>query len=62
MVKALLFDLDGTLWDRDAAVRATVIAQHGAFPELAAIPVEQYVARVRALDAHGLGDKNQAYA
>lgn len=46
MIRAVLFDLDGTLWDRDQAFRALVDTQHRAFPELAAIPRERYVRRV----------------
>lgn len=61
MVKAVLFDLDGTLWDRDEAVRRLVEAQHGAFSELAHIPIDRYVGRVLALDAHGFGEKGEVY-
>ncbi len=62
MLKGILFDLDGTLFDRDAAVRELVADQHrrfsGAFPRIRA---ETYVARVLELDAHGHGDKTVVY-
>jgi putative hydrolase of the HAD superfamily len=62
MAKGILFDLDGTLWDRDAAVRALVIEQHQHFvAALTAIPLDVYVTRVLELDAHGHGDKTAAY-
>jgi hypothetical protein len=48
------FDLDGTLFDRDAAVRALVEEQPRIFAaELASIPSAVYVDRVLQLDAHG---------
>lgn len=61
MVQAVLFDLDGTLWDRDGAVRQLVHAQHTHFPELAHIPRDRYVDRVIELDAHGVGEKGAIY-
>lgn len=62
MIEAVLFDLDGTLWDRDAAFRALVESQHHTLPELAAIPLEHFVERMIALDAYGFVDKRIAYA
>lgn len=62
MVRGILFDLDGTLFDRDAAVRGLVIDQHLRFSEaLSHIPRDTYLARVLDLDAHGFGDKTAAY-
>jgi putative hydrolase of the HAD superfamily len=62
MVRGILFDLDGTLFDRDAAVRELVVDQHLRFAvALSDIPRETYVARVLDLDAHGHGDKTAAY-
>jgi putative hydrolase of the HAD superfamily len=62
MVRGILFDLDGTLFDRDAAVRDLVADQHrrlsASFPGTRA---ETYVARVLDLDAHGHGDKTVVY-
>src|SRR5262245_29900330 len=61
MVRAVLFDLDGTLWDRDGTVALLLQTQHDVFPELAGIRREIYVSRMITLDAHGLADKSAAY-
>lgn len=62
-MKAFLFDLDGTLFDRDAAVRALVAAQYAAFaPRLGGDVGIAFVARVLELDAHGHGNKAEVYA
>jgi putative hydrolase of the HAD superfamily len=62
MIRAVLFDLDGTLFDRDAAVRTLVEAQWRVFSrELAHVPPATYVERVLTLDAHGHGDKTAVY-
>ena len=61
-IELVVTDLDGTLWDRDEAFRALVDTQHRTFPELAALPREQYVKRVIELDDHGVGEKSAAYA
>jgi putative hydrolase of the HAD superfamily len=62
MVRGILFDLDGTLFDRDAAVRELVTEQHRRFSaSLPGIRAEAYVTRVLALDAHGHGDKTVMY-
>lgn len=61
-VRAILFDLDGTLFDRDAAVRRLVIDQHRRFGAvLSTFTPETYVQRVVELDSHGYGDKTAAY-
>lgn len=60
--KAILFDLDGTLFNRDGAVLKLVQEQHRRFgDELAHIPPETYVRRVLELDAHGHADKTVVY-
>lgn len=59
--KAILFDLDGTLWDRNAAVRNLLVNQHAAIRELAAIPQQDYVERIMVLDANGSADKLSVY-
>jgi putative hydrolase of the HAD superfamily len=56
-----LFDLDGTLWDRDGAVELIFRSQHRAFPELARIPGDRFVARAVALDNRGLRTKREVY-
>lgn len=62
MVKGVLFDLDGTLFDRDSAVRDLLGAQHGVFEgALGGLGRERYVARMLELDAHGHADKRTAY-
>lgn len=62
MVRAILFDLDGTLWDRDRAFQELSVAQHDTYAELAVIPREHYVARAVQLDDHGVGDKQSVYS
>jgi putative hydrolase of the HAD superfamily len=62
-MKGVLFDLDGTLFDRDATVQALVGAQHAAFaPALAGVAATDYVARVLELDEHGFRNKTEVYA
>ena len=62
-MKGVLFDLDGTLFDRDATVQALVGAQHAAFaPALAGVAATDYVARVLELDDHGFRNKTEVYA
>jgi putative hydrolase of the HAD superfamily len=54
MIRAVLFDLDGTLFDRDATVRALVETQYAAFnQELAHVTKSDFVDRVILLDEHG---------
>ena len=62
MIEAVLFDLDGTLFDRDAAVAGILAWQAGAFA--AAIRPERsadFIRRVTALDEHGHRDKGEVY-
>lgn len=62
ILRGVLFDLDGTLFDRDSAVRSLVCGQHERFADgLGGVAREAYVARVLELDAHGHGDKAAAY-
>jgi putative hydrolase of the HAD superfamily len=62
-MKGILFDLDGTLFDRDATVQALVEAQHAAFaPSLAGVTAADFVARVLELDDHGFCNKSEVYA
>ena len=63
MIRAILFDLDGTLFDRDSTVRALVEAQYAAFnQELAHVTRSDFVARVVLLDEHGYRAKAEVYA
>jgi putative hydrolase of the HAD superfamily len=60
--KAILFDLDGTLWDRNDAVRALATEQHRQLHKwLGHIPQRDYVERVVHLDDNGRADKNILY-
>jgi putative hydrolase of the HAD superfamily len=60
--KALLFDLDGTLSDRDASFEAQLRAQYDEFrAELRHIPQEDYIRRVVELDEHGYADRATVY-
>ena len=59
--KAVLFDLDNTLWHRDLAVRKVAAAQHTAFALSAAVAADAYVDRVLALDDRGRADKRVVY-
>lgn len=62
MVRGILFDLDGTLFDRDAAIRALVTDQHSRFSgPFAGVDLATYLGRVLELDAHGHGDKVTVY-
>jgi putative hydrolase of the HAD superfamily len=60
--KAVLFDLDGTLFDRDASFRELVHDQYDHFAtELGGTPREVFVRRVVEMDAHGYVDKQVVY-
>jgi len=60
--QAVLFDLDGTLFDRDTSFQELVKAQYRAFaPALRAIPRDVFVQRVVELDEHGYVEKALVY-
>jgi putative hydrolase of the HAD superfamily len=60
--RAILFDLDGTLFDREATVLELVQDQYRRFgSELAHVPAETYMRRVLELDAHGYADRADVY-
>jgi putative hydrolase of the HAD superfamily len=60
--KAILFDLDGTLFDWDPSFRELVEQQYACFnAALAHIPRETYVQRVMELDAHGYVERAIVY-
>ena len=63
MINAVLFDLDGTLFDRDATVEGILAWQVRTFsniitPDRAA----EFCSRVTSLDEHGHRDKREVYA
>jgi putative hydrolase of the HAD superfamily len=63
MLRAVLFDLDDTLYDRSALVLRIAREQTVAFSEpLARIDPTVFVQRLVELDAHGYGSKPAAYA
>jgi putative hydrolase of the HAD superfamily len=63
VIKTVLFDLDGTLYDRDALVRSLAADQYLRFrDELQHVEQAQYVRRLVALDDHGYTPKEQVYA
>jgi putative hydrolase of the HAD superfamily len=62
MIKAILFDLDGTLFDRDTSVRQLVTAQCQAYASaLTHVAEATFVARFLELDAHGYVKKDRVY-
>jgi len=63
MIKAILFDLDETLLDRDASIQVFLEQQYARFREqLTAAPFDQYRNRFLQYDAHGYAAKEQVYA
>jgi putative hydrolase of the HAD superfamily len=61
-IKAVLFDLDDTLYDREDLVRKVVTDQYDAFQhELRSVPKDDFVRRVLALDDNGYADKRALY-
>jgi putative hydrolase of the HAD superfamily len=62
VVKAVIFDLDGTLLDRDASVEQFVSVQYDRLSEhLSHIPKNDYSARFIELDCHGHVWKDKVY-
>ena len=58
----VLFDLDGTLLDRQNSLRVYFHRQIERFPDLlAGVPFMPYLERFMELDAHGHGDKEAAW-
>jgi putative hydrolase of the HAD superfamily len=63
MIRAVFFDLDGTLYDRDLLVRDLVEEQFAVFEEfLGDVGRSLFVHRIVELDAHGYGSKPDLYA
>lgn len=62
MIKAVLFDLDGTLFDRDTSVRRLIETQYDAYAaSLMQVAKPAFVARFMELDARGYVPKDVVY-
>ena len=62
MIKAVLFDLDGTLYDRDALAKTLFEEQYSAFAsDLRGISRERFLRDVHEMDEHGHGEKASGY-
>ena len=62
MIKAVLFDLDGTLYDRDRLAEVLFVEQYDAFAvALRGIARERFLRDVHEMDEHGHGEKDPGY-
>jgi putative hydrolase of the HAD superfamily len=62
MIKAVLFDLDGTLYDRDALANELFERQYRVFEaELAGVSRERFLRDAHEMDEHGHGEKQSGY-
>lgn len=62
MKQAVLFDLDGTLLDRDASVEQFISVQYDRLAEhLSNVPKSDYISRFIELDCHGHVWKDKVY-
>jgi putative hydrolase of the HAD superfamily len=59
MIRAVFFDFDGTLYDRDLALRRLAQEQHAIFKDELGVDESTFVSRVLALDAHGQARPNR---
>ncbi|USG67400.1 HAD family hydrolase [Brevibacillus ruminantium] len=60
-IKAILFDLDGTLLDRDSSLLSFVRDQYKRYPEFQVVEEEVFVQRFIELDQHGYVWKDKVY-
>ncbi|WP_407271379.1 HAD family hydrolase [Radiobacillus sp. PE A8.2] len=62
MIRAVLFDLDGTLLDRDASVKAFIEEQYSRLSRwIGHVPKEVYTTKFVELDDHGYVWKDKVY-
>jgi putative hydrolase of the HAD superfamily len=62
MIKSIIFDLDGTLLDRDVSVEQFISVQYDRLTEhLSHIPKNNYITRFIELDCHGHVWKDKVY-
>ncbi|MGB8353787.1 MAG: HAD family hydrolase, partial [Chthoniobacteraceae bacterium] len=61
MIKAIFFDLDGTLLDRESSLRHFILAQHDRLAAVQHIPKQHYASRFIELDNHGHVWKDVVY-
>ncbi len=61
MIKAVLFDLDETLFDRTGTVRLFLTDQHKRHEALSHVPVEEFVDMFLKLDAKGINPQPDTY-
>jgi len=61
-MRAVFFDLDGTLYDRDAAISAVARDQYSVFKDrLRAVEAQVFLDRFLALDGHGYTPRDEVY-
>ena len=62
MIRAVLFDLDGTILDRLSCLRVYLYKVVERLPDVFdPVPFQEYMDRLIELDAHGHGDKHQVF-
>src|SRR4051794_27831486 len=61
MIRAVLFDFDGTLYDRDLALRHMAEGQFATFRNELSLDESTFVSRLLALDNHGHGRPKQMH-